>query len=276
MIIGLGDERKPFVDLSQFLDYSGFEALFPEINAGIAIGKDYYAIEGTFFKYFSHEKTSFAPCSRSLFTSYNEYKNDETVPINSLVREWEKEKGKNLHITNKLARYLKLKYGAYEAKWAIPLTEAPWLSNISEDMVYWNNIAIKLFPKTIKWVQDNIVNNIVKEGTLKNIMLTYVENDGIPDEHQDGKHNHEQKFTMNVDNLGPPEQVLHMRNPERGFYIFDPDTKNKYFFDSWACTFNTRDWHSSMRTLYPSWSIRIDGEFTDKVKEVVKEKKWSM
>ena len=272
MIRGIGNN--PYGDLSKFLDYTEFEALYPEIAAGIAVCKHTIAIEGNYFKYDIHDQSSFKSTSISPLSSYEKLKNDSASLKNDKIKTWVENKGKTLKDTNTLTRLLKSKYRAYDPTWLIHLTEAPWFEDcIAEDVIYWNHQAMKLFPETIKWVNDKVSGNIFEEGIVKMIAIVYLENDGIPVEHRDGSHNKDNVSTR--EECAPADQMIHLRNPQRGFYIFDPDTRAKVFIDTWASVFNTNDWHSTYRSLYPSWSLRIDGQFTQKVKDHLGEYKWN-
>jgi len=256
----------PYGDLSSFLDYEEFKLLEPEINAGIAKCKDAVAIEGAFFKYPAHEKSSYKKYHKSLLEALDEYNND-TSPKHTLIKLWEDEKGKKLQSTNKFIRYLKSKHGAYDPMYSIHLAESPWFIDcVAEDIIYWNHQAMQHFPKTIEWIHSKILGTIFKSITGM-ISIMFIEQDGIPNEHRDGGQNKDHVSLRIEDEL--PEQMIHLRNPARGFYLFDPDTKDKVFINTWACVFNTNDWHSTQRTTYPAWSLRIDGEYTDQVKEAL-------
>lgn len=270
MIQGIGN--KPYGDLSPFLNYQDFESLYPEINAGMAVCKYTIAIEGTYFKYDTHPKSSFKHTTTSLLSAYEELKKDSN--IGDKARQWLDTKGETLQDTNKLTRYLKSKYRACDPVWLIHLAETPWFEDcVAKDIIKWNHEAVKFFPQTIKWINEKVLDNIFERDTIKMISIIYLENNAMPIEHQDGSHNKDNVATRSE--FDPADQMLHLRNPVRGFYIFDPDTKEKIFIDSWACVFNTNDWHSTYRSIYPSWSLRIDGQFTQKVKDYLKEYRWN-
>lgn len=262
MIHGISDA--PYCDLSKFLDYSEFLALIPEISAGIARCKDTLAIEGAFFKYPEHPNSSYKKTFTTLLDAFEQYNiNDE--PKSSLIQQWYSEKDNKLQAKNKFIRYLKSAYRGYDPMYSIHLAPAPWFEDcVAKDIIHWNYEAMKYFPKTLEWINNRVVGSVFSKITGM-ISIMYLEADGIPNEHRDGGQNaeHVNKRTS----VKPTEQLLHLRTPNRGFYIFDPDTRDKIYVNAWACAFNTNDWHSTQRTLYPAWSLRIDGEYTDEVKK---------
>ena len=46
-------------------------------------------------------------------------------------------------------------------------------------------------------------------------------------------------------------------------YEWDPETKNKTYINSRAAWWNDQDWHGGERIMEQSYSLRIDGKFTN-------------
>lgn len=256
-----------YCDLSKYLDYTEFRSLIPEISAGISRCKDTIAIEGAFFKYPEHPNTSYKKTFTTLLDAIEQYKHNSDKS-SKFVQHWYDEKDKKLQAKNNFIRYLKSAYRAYDPMYSIHIAEAPWFKDcIAEDIIQWNYEAAKHFPKTLEWINNRVVGQVFSRITGM-ISIMYLEADGIPNEHRDGGQNSE--HINRRESVKPVEQLLHLRTQNRGFYIFDPDTRDKIYVNTWACAFNTNDWHSTQRVLYPSWSLRIDGEYTDKVKKEIK------
>jgi hypothetical protein len=56
-------------------------------------------------------------------------------------------------------------------------------------------------------------------------------------------------------------------NLDKPFYIWDAETDEKILTDKQAIWFNDQDWHAGGRVNKQSYSLRIDGPFTDEFRE---------
>jgi hypothetical protein len=64
-------------------------------------------------------------------------------------------------------------------------------------------------------------------------------------------------------------EFIHLRPMlDKPFYIFDGDSK-KLEVTSYSCFFNDQDWHSGGRTNKQTYSLRIDGPFTDEFRKMI-------
>jgi hypothetical protein len=259
-----GIDGKTFVDFSSFVNYEDFKQVEPEIMAGIAKCKFTNAIEGAWIHTVERAESSYRRYYKNILEAYEEFKAD-TIPLDSPVHKWITERDTSLDSKNKLTRYLKSKYGAYDTYWMMHLVEMEYF-DVPSDISDHQRAIMQHFPKTTEWINTKLLGNIFE--TVEKITILYLENDGIPHEHFDG--HFDDNMALALRSPYPNNDFVHFRNPRRGFYVFDPSTKNKIFTNSWAVQWNTNDCHSSSRNLYPDWSIRVDGKFSDKVKEWLK------
>jgi hypothetical protein len=54
---------------------------------------------------------------------------------------------------------------------------------------------------------------------------------------------------------------------DRPFYIWDPESDKKIETDAHAIFFNDQDWHNGGTAVVQTFSIRVDGEFTDEFRQ---------
>jgi len=68
-----------------------------------------------------------------------------------------------------------------------------------------------------------------------------------------------------INNHGPHRnEFIHIRpNTKKAFYIWDPEHKNKIYLNTRAAWWNDNDWHGGEKIMEQSYSLRIDGKFTE-------------
>lgn len=256
-----GINNNPYFDFSKYFDYSEFKNLEPEIVAGISRCRSKYAIESG-WRIYDPSKTTQKIGHKMVLDAYDEFLNDSTVPANSLANNWSKDVNTSLISKNKMTRYLKSKYGAYDQYWALQIVENKLYSDTPEDIVTWERKLMEYFPKTIEFINTRLVGKFFQKVTAANIL--FINNDGVPFEHHDARVDEQ-------GNIEVPPGVLeyhfiHFRNPRRGFYLLDTETKSKIHLNTWAGLWDTRNYHCSSRSLYSDWSLRVDGVFTEEMK----------
>lgn len=263
MIDSIGEN--PYFDFASYFDYEEFKNLEPEIVAGIARCKSKYAIESG-WKIYNPSKTTQKIGHKMLLESYEEFKKDKTVPVDSLAHSWSDKLDGNLIAKNKMTRYLKSKYGAYDQYWALQIVENLDYSDTPTDIVTWEKELMKYFPKTLDFIHNRLLTTIFQKITAANIL--YIDNDGIPFEH------HDASVDDNGNIISPPNtleyQFIHFRNPRRGFYLLDTETKSKIHLNTWVGLWDTRNYHCSSRSVYSDWSLRVDGTFTEEMQRAIK------
>jgi hypothetical protein len=249
-----GINNKPYIDMEPYIDMVGFDKLQPEIYTGFAEARE-FAKEGTWMK----PGFTWDDCSYKLHWKPIPYAIDEFLklpdddPIKIAGMKLYTDFG-NYKSRNKFTRYLKMAMGAYdpyiyyflweEGDW----NDRPGKRQMTEESKY--------FPNVVDWVLQ--LKGPVFEH-IGRVIFFHLEHDGIPFEHRDL----DAKNGVNV--IKPHRnEFIHIRPDTRNqFYIWDPETKCKTGINSRAAWWNDVDWHGGNRVMAQSYSLRIDGKFTE-------------
>jgi hypothetical protein len=116
----------------------------------------------------------------------------------------------------------------------------------------------KHFPGLVTWIKNLVDQNIISQ--IGRVIFFHCEHDGQPFEHRDldGKLGDQQGYSDHRN------EFIHIRyNTKRGFYIWDPETKNKVYINSNAAFWNDQDWHGGEINREQEYGLRIDCVFTD-------------
>lgn len=241
--------------MEQYLDMKEFENLQPEIIRGFAEARE-YAKEGTWMEPgFTFKDMSYVPNWKPIYQALKEFMAlPDSDPIKQAGLDLYKEI-KNYKQRNKFTRFLKMSMGAYDPYiYYFLWEEGSWddrtaARKLTEEAAY--------FPGLVKWVE-----NLIYEGIFEHIgrvIFFHCEADGIPFEHRDldAKHGIDKTFPHR-------NEFIHIRpNTKKAFYIWDPEKKNKIYLNTRAAWWNDQDWHGGERIIEQSYSLRIDGKFTE-------------
>ena len=107
-------------------------------------------------------------------------------------------------------------------------------------------------------IEDEIFEHIGR------VIFFHCEHDGVPFEHRDldGKHGDDQGYSSHRN------EFIHIRpNTKKAFYVWDPEKKNKVYLNSRAAWWNDQDWHGGEVIREQSYTLRIDGKFTEKFRQ---------
>ena len=243
-----GINNLPYINLEPHIDIEGFSKLHYKICRGLVQSK--YKKEGNMVKPGGCEgayELTFKP----LYQALEEY---HALPEDHEIRQEGRAVGEYKN-RDQFMLFLKLALGAYDPYQFVFLkTEAGgWESRFDEKT--WTPDA-ELFPELKLWLE-----NLVTEGVFKHlgrIIFFKSEHDCLmplhrdlilPDEHDYFPHRHE---------------FIHVRpNLDKPFYIWDSETDEKILTDKQAIWFNDQDWHAGGRVNKQSYSLRIDGPFTE-------------
>jgi hypothetical protein len=253
-----GINNFPYIDLESYIDMPTFDQLQPEILKGFALARN-DAKEGTWMAPgFKPDSASYqwhwTPIHRALD---NFFKLDDSDPIK--ITGMELYKNITDHKTrNIFTRYLKMSMGAYD----------PYLYYFLWEEGSWDDrtAARKLtpeavhFPNVVNWVEQMVKNDIFEH--IGRVIFFHCEADGIPFEHRD----YDRKHGILEDHEYTPHrnEFIHIRpNTKKAFYIWDSDKKNKIYLNTRAAWWNDQDWHGGERIIEQSYSLRIDGKFTE-------------
>lgn len=250
-----GINNNPYFDLEQYLDMNEFERLQPEIIRGFADARE-YAKEGTWMAPgFTFEQMSYKPHWKPIYEALKEYL---ALPDDDPIKQggWDLYCNIKDHKTrNKFTRYLKMALGAYDPYMYYYLyEEGDW-----DDRGAPRNRTpeAEYFPNVVKWVEQTLDNNIFEH--IGRVIFFICDHDGIPFEHRDL----DARNGMNV--MKPHRnEFIHIRpNTKKAFYIWDPEKKNKVYLNTRAAWWNDNDWHGGEKIIEQSYSLRIDGKFSE-------------
>jgi hypothetical protein len=254
-----GIAGKPYIELDSFLDIEGFKKLHPEICKGFALARE-YAKEGTWMSPgFDWSDASYIIDWKPIYRTWEEYQklpDDHPVKIEGnkiLPKDFGDYKQRNI-----FTRYLKAALGAndpylYYFLW----NEGDWNERNSTRQ---KTEESSFFLGVVEWVE-----NLQNQGLIDRIgrvIFFHMDHNGrafehrdldakngVMDEHQYTPHNNE---------------FIHIRyRTKRGFYIWDPESQNKYYINSNAAFWNDQDWHGGESSLEQEYGLRIDCKFTD-------------
>ena len=250
-----GIDNQPYFDMEPYLDMHQFEKLQTEILKGFALARQ-YAKEGTWMAPgFTFDNMSYRVNWKPIYQAMQEFQAlPDTDPIKLAGMDLMPKDFKNFQERNIFTRYLKMAMGAYD----------PYIYYYLWEEGSWDNrtAARKLtpeaeyFPKTVKWV-ESLVGTVFEE--IGRVIFFHCEADGIPFEHRD-------LDAKNGVNVVKPHrnEFIHVRpNTKKAFYLWDPETKDKTYLNTRAAWWNDVDWHGGERIMEQSYSLRIDGKFTE-------------
>ena len=241
--------------MSPYLDMEEFDRLQPEILQGFAVARD-CAKEGTWMAPgFTFNDMSYRPHWKPIYEAMQEFMAlPDTDPIKKAGIALMPKDFKNFQERNKFTRYLKIAMGAYDPYIYYYLwEEGSWDDRTSARKL---TPEAEYFPDTVKWV-ESLVGTVFQD--IGRVIFFHCEADGIPFEHRDL----DAKNGMNV--VKPHRnEFIHVRpNTKKAMYLWDPETKDKTYLNARAAWWNDVDWHGGERIMEQSYSLRIDGKFTE-------------
>jgi hypothetical protein len=254
-----GINGKPYFDLEDHLDMNVFDSLQPEILSGFALSR-HYAKEGTWMAPgFTFDDMSYRVHWKPIYESMQEFMAlPDTDPIKQGGMKLMPKDFKNFQERNIFTRYLKMAMGSYD----------PYIYYYLWEEGSWDNRTAprKLtpeatyFPNVVKWI-ESLVGTVFED--IGRVIFFHCEADGIPFEHRD-------LDAKNGVNVVKPHrnEFIHIRpNTKKAFYIWDPEKKNKVYLNTRAAWWNDVDWHGGERIMEQSYSLRIDGKFTEEFRQ---------
>lgn len=231
-----------YIDLEKHVDLTEFDSLHLEICRGIAVTRDLamdglqYVPEGTMHPHAQGYKVK--PLWE-VVEQWNKLPDDDPFKLS----------GKDLTY-NQLTDYLKNAYGAYEFYRIFQI--------INQDGV--NLELTKHFPGLLKWIQSFVTSGILKN--LHSANLLSIDAGGIPWEHYDP--------ADGVETLGFLPEFIHIKtDTDRPFYILDPETGERTFMNTRVAWWSERDWHGGLPIHRPTYTLRVNGYFTDEFKKKI-------
>ena len=257
MIKGINGQT--YFDLESYLNMDEFDALQPEIYKGFALARE-DAKEGTWMTPgFTFNDMSYILSWKPIYKAMEEFMAlPDSDPIKVAGMKLMPTDFKNFKERNLFTRYLKMSMGAYDPYIYYYLwEEGDWDDRPGERQLTPES---QYFPNVVNWVLQ-LKGSIFEH--IGRVIFFHLEHDGYPFEHRDLDARH------GVDVVKPHRnEFIHIRPDTRNqFYIWDPDKKMKYGINTRAAWWNDTDWHGGNRVMAQTYSLRIDGRFTEEFRK---------
>lgn len=247
-----GINSKPFIDLEPFLDMESFCNLHYKICSGLVKSqkKEGNIVRpGGFNNAYTYD---FKPTFEAVDEYFSLPEDHEIRQVGKQLGEWKNR--------DQFVLYLKLALGAYDPYQFVFLkTEAGgWDTRFEEKD--WTPDA-EHFPELVTWI-ENLRGDVFKH--LGRIIFFKAEHDVKTSLHRD------LIYPKETDFFNHRHEFIHLRTRlDRDFYIWDQENDIKYTADSKAIFFNDQDWHNGGIANVQTYSLRIDGEFTDEFRKKI-------
>jgi hypothetical protein len=257
MISGINNNI--YFNMEPYIDMEAFDKMQPEIYRGFAEARE-FAKEGTWMAPgYSLDNMSYQLHWKPIYKAMEEYsKLPEDHPIVVAGKPLFPTDFKNFKQRNLFTRYLKIAMGAYDPYIYYYL----WEEGSWDDRTAPRKLTdeAKYFPNVVKWV-ESMTGPIFED--IGRVIFFHCEADGIPFEHRD------LDAKNGIDVVKPHRnEFIHIRPDTRNqFYLWDPEKKMKYGINCRAAWWNDVDWHGGNRVMAPTYSLRIDGKFTNEFRK---------
>jgi hypothetical protein len=256
-----GIDGQAYIDMSPYIDLKLFDILQPEILRGFAESRE-HAKEGTWMTPgFTFDQMSYQLSWKPIYKAMEEFMAlPDNDPIKQIGMQLMPKDFKNFKERNKFTRYLKMAMGAYDPYIYYYL----WEEGSWDDRTAPRKLTPEAehFPNVVKWV-ESLIGTVFED--VGRVIFFHCEADGIPFEHRD-------LDAKNGVNVVKPHrnEFIHIRpNTKKAFYLWDPETKDKTYLNTRAAWWNDTDWHGGERIMEQSYSLRIDGKFTEDFRKML-------
>jgi hypothetical protein len=249
-----GINGKSYYNLDSYIDVEGWKKLHPEICKGLVLSKN--KKEGNLYVCAGAEKSphyGFRKFIHYAIQEYNQLPDEHPIKI----------QGESLGGLNgnrdQFIQYLKLVLGAYDSYQFIFLKteDGGWESRFDEKA--WTP-DIEYFPNLKIWLENLVTSNIFTH--LGRIIFFKQEHDTVPGIHRD--------LYQGTDEDYPPHrnEFIHITPDEnKGMLLWDSETKKNLYLTSRASWWNDSDWHGASPSPVQTYSLRIDGKFTEEFRK---------
>lgn len=235
-----------YIDLATHVDLTEFDSLHSEICRGIATAKS-FSIDGNQII----NPGSINPCSqrykiKPLYEIYSLWDNlPDTDPL--------KIAGKDLNY-NQLTSYLKFALGGYDLYSMYKILDVDFQNNgVGEIKEH--------FPNLVNWILNFETSGIFK--SLHSATLMTLEAGGVPWEHFDPETDEENEEEWR------PEFIHIKTDLDRPFYVLDPLTNIRTYITTRVAWWDEREWHGGDPINRPTYTLRINGRFSDDFKRKI-------
>lgn len=247
-----GINGKPFINLSEHVDLTEFDKLHPTICRNFIEAKN-FMFTGTLYAPKDFLRMDAYDNLKSLLQTHYEFMD---LPDNDPI----KINGSNFH-TNDLATYLKFALKGYDPYSFFLLSDYKkgWRDDPNIDCTLECG---KLFPELLNWVNSLKEKQIFSH--IGRVVVFLVDHGGISIQHSHHGYPYvDPYYETNEDDI---VEFIHIQHSaDRKFFVSDSEY-NKFYFDNRVTWFNDKDWHGGDPVFHSTYSVRIDGLFTDSLK----------
>lgn len=242
-----GINSQPYLSIDSHIDIETFKNLHYKICKGIVQSE--YKKEGNVVRpggYTITDTIEFKPTFQAIDEYFSLPEDHEIRVQGREIGEWKNR--------DQFVLYLKLALGAYDPYQFIFLKteEGGWETRFEEKE--WTSDS-QYFPELKVWL-ETLKGTVFKH--LGRIIIFKAEHDGKTAMHRDLIYPNENDY------FNHRHEFIHLRTRlDRDFYIWDPETDTKVLTNSYGIFFNDQDWHNGGCCNVQTFSIRVDGEFTD-------------
>ena len=251
MIKGIGGQ--PYINLDPYIDIDTYKKLHYKLCEGLV--KSEYKKEGNMVKPGGCEGAYdlwFKPIYQVL-EEYHELPDDHEIKqIGKKIGEYDNR--------DQFILFLKLSMGAYDPYQFIFIKseEGGWESRFEEKQ--WTSDS-KYFPELRQWLEKLVSDKVFEH--LGRVIFFKAEHDVFMPLHRDLILPNENDYTDHR------HEFIHIRtNLDKPVYIWDGKDK-KIRIESHATFFNDQDWHAGGKTPKQTFSLRIDGKFTESFRKKI-------
>jgi hypothetical protein len=233
-----------FIDLEKHINLKEFDSLHTEICRGLATAK-HLAVDG--LQKINPGSVNPTAQGHSVIPLYEAYSHWDSLPDSDPL----KIAGQGLDY-NQLTTYLKFAFGGYDLYSFYKILDADFqVDGIGEIENH--------FPNLVKWILSFEQQGIFR--TLHSASLMVLEAGGIPWEHNDPE-----TSTEDSDNFIP--EFIHFKTDlNRPFYMVGAESRT--YVNTRVAWWNERDWHGGEPINRPTYTLRINGRFTEEFKTLI-------
>lgn len=243
-----GVNGKPFISLDEHLDIDGFTSLHDKMCHGIALS---YWDQGNYGPGV-YDRSSVTDLFWLEADLYNK-RHPDSEKVNAM----------RFFDINQKRKYLKLRYGVYNPSHTVYLKKPngrDYYSIAKPDSNPWTDNATH-FPELVKWIKELPFQDIGRA------LFFIHEHDCDLVMHSDLKYAKEPGQKYKADQPYESEFVWIRSTPDKSFYVFNENTGEKHYVKGNSAWFNSYDLHGGDREKVMTFSLRVDGKFTDEFRQ---------
>lgn len=243
-----GINGKPFISLDEHIDVAGFTALHDKLCYGIAMS---YWDQGNYGPgiYKRGEVTDLFWLEADLFNK----RHPDAEAVNAM----------RFFDINQKRKYLKLKYGVYNPSHTVYLKKPngrDYHSIAKPEATPWTDNASH-FPELVKWI------NGLPFKAIGRALFFIHEHDCDLVMHSDLKYSKELGQRYIADQPHTAEFIWIRSTADKSFFVYDESTNTKHYVKGNTAWFNSYDIHGGDREKTMTFSLRVDGSFTNELRE---------